>query len=679
VGTIRQAVALLAVTAAASGAAACGGDEPASQPVRTVATADPVVAFAPLVSMHPRAETFPLSAERFLYNASLKWAGDDRRCPFNESLVWGRGSVAKNGPGPRLSAARLGGNPTPYRARSLDASCKQTGPIVYDTTQRIRPYGPGPRPAGLRPSEGFYLDLLTDVTAGDRRLARRDGQLAIDRLPVYYERETTEAGGRPALRLTYWLLYGRSAFRARDGGEVSGHEGDWERVEVLLRRGSRPGRYLPLSVRTYEGERTRTTRWRDLERVDARGEATAAATHPVLYAGRNSHTPYARPGRYAHRGISGRGPAIGWDEAAARCADCPQWRTWERLRLARAQPWYGFGGGWGLSYAASEVSGPLGPSPYTTAAASDAAAARSAVRALQRAFEARDPAALCELMTANARRQAGSMAHGKPGACVDDVRDALGAIGRGGGWGDAGPPAIDSARVLSDTAAVVTVTAGGGWRAAVPLAREDGRWMLDSFFGTPAKRAGTFAAEIERARFPAIAGTPIAVRNRDGSRCYPLTPESFPRVGGGCSFEVRADGVDFPVLSPFGDFRFRGCDVDYTVRSDPAGRTWTTSLNVFDGRPGGSGCSDVEPCRDAAGEELPWRGRLRLSDGALIHRTAVCLDTCVGMFVGELTQRIARTDGRLRATASPRGVAASGFRFPDRLDVDMNGVIASAG
>jgi hypothetical protein len=332
-------------------AAGCSDESPDAErsvAVAPVVTTTPAVTFAPLVQLHPDESSFPISVERFLERASLKWANGD--CLVLDDVATGRIADRKTAaPVPRLDAARLGGSDVPYRQRSLDRSCERREGPAYPSTDLTRPYDDGPRSAGLAADEGFYLDLLSDSYDGDPVTARAGG--AVD-VPAYYGREAIDVDGRPGLRVTYWLLYAHSESPGVDGESVAFHEGDWERVQVLLKRRAQ-GRWIPVEIGFESQEaRLRTVPWSDVER---------SGSHPVVFSARDSHTGYALSGVHRRRSVDDRA-ATAIDEAAT-CDRCPAWRTWVRLRPLRAQPWHGFGGGWGLSSEASETSGPLGPRP----------------------------------------------------------------------------------------------------------------------------------------------------------------------------------------------------------------------------------------------------------------------------------------------------------------------------
>ena len=129
-----------------------------------------------------------------------------------------------------------------------------------------RPYDRD-RPPGLKRKDGFALDLLNSRRVGQRTTTTKSASIRsgpqwfYKDTPAYYERHPTkvdasgkEGKGRKfegdAFRLTYWLLSAVSYPPGRPQFVVEQfrHEGDWERISVLIRRLGR-SKYMPLSVR----------------------------------------------------------------------------------------------------------------------------------------------------------------------------------------------------------------------------------------------------------------------------------------------------------------------------------------------------------------------------------------------------------------------------------------------
>lgn len=312
VGGMSWATVVAAICAGAI--AGCGDGTEDAAPPRLVTTDDPIATFAPLVRLHERERAYPMSAETFLDNSSLTWANGD----ISEvKLAEGPARVPlETDDAPLIEARRLG-DADPYRHRWKGRS--------YAATDLVRPFDPG-RAAGLPEGAGLYLDLGTAVLDGERPVHVRPGK-TVQGTPVYAETHPT---GRRALRMTYWMLFGR---HAPSPSGATAHEGDWERVSVLVRRTSRRRRFAPLSVTYHQGGQRRTVPWRAAQ--------VSARTHPQVLLARGSHTP-----------------------RAGTCERCPKWRTWETLRDARRQPWYGFGGAWGSIWRSDATTGPLGPSRH---------------------------------------------------------------------------------------------------------------------------------------------------------------------------------------------------------------------------------------------------------------------------------------------------------------------------
>jgi hypothetical protein len=140
------------------------------------------------------------------------------------------------------------------------------------------------------------------------------------------------------------------------------HEGDWERVDVLLQRGGRRDVYVPVAVGLGVRGVRRDIPWGDFRLAGGRGPA---ATHPVVFAARGSHELYASAGRYGGR-VPARGGSFEVEDVAVACPACPAWRTWRMMRPLRAEPWWGYRGAWGQASDDDPfATGAPGPAPST--------------------------------------------------------------------------------------------------------------------------------------------------------------------------------------------------------------------------------------------------------------------------------------------------------------------------
>lgn len=327
---------------------------------------DPVGDFAPLVNLHSDERYWPMGAGEFLGHSTLYWRHAGKCSPW-------RATDARHVPvlsqkpekvdAKRLGvrALRLGLLAKPYEHTPSGARCRDEERPVVTATQSSRPFQEG-RPTGLAKDEGFFLDASTAVRAGAGRRHKLAGQVVFDKVPLYFEQNPE---GDLRKRITYWLFYG---FSLPPGPEPLlrrfAHEGDWERLSVLVERvGAR--RWRPLSVRFHFHDEARDVPWSAVRLAADEEQAAAKApvpTHPVAYVARNSHATYARAGRFEQRRSIGSGRIVSAFDEALACADCPQWRTWNRLRNAKVQYWYGFGGAWGVAGVDGSRTGPLGPS-----------------------------------------------------------------------------------------------------------------------------------------------------------------------------------------------------------------------------------------------------------------------------------------------------------------------------
>jgi hypothetical protein len=309
-----------------------------------VATTEPWRTFAPLVSLHAGEPSPPMDVRVFLRNATLHWAF--RGCP-EKSRGFG---------GPLTSEQRwrdLGAGGYKQAARCGDGD-------VYTSADYTRPFGNrrtfGSRRAALEGREGFYLDL-DDARRKAKLQSDREGEQRVLRpVPVYYERHPDRGG----TRITYWFFYPFS-FPTGTNTKV-GHEGDWERISVLVRP-VRPGLWQPVSVRYHQHDGSVDVPWADVRKAP---DESGAATHPRAYSAKGSHATYRRGGRFLQVLEQGRFKILSVRDDARACPACPLWFTWRRLVDAETQPWYGFGGAWGRVGSMSDFTGPLGPSTEKT-------------------------------------------------------------------------------------------------------------------------------------------------------------------------------------------------------------------------------------------------------------------------------------------------------------------------
>lgn len=333
-----------------------GSKAPASEQV--VTTVSPETAFAPLVHLDVREPAWPMSAEAFLRNSWLMWGHD--RCP-DYSVALGahlkRPESRRAEIMGRFDRTRLAGA-NAYRHAPADGACDDASK-TFSAADHTRAFDVAGRPRGLAVKEGFYLDLWDKRRSGAPKIEKEGSQRFLHEVPVYVER-SAEKGG--LLRITYWLFYGLSIPPGDSKlTRLVAHEGDWERVSVLLRPGPQAGRYVPLSVRYHYHDEYRDVPWAAVDRV---GTGADEPTHPVVFSARGSHASYPRAGSYENVVKVGGVRRLVVHDNAVACHECPQWRTWQMLVDAETQPWYGFGGAWGRAGRIGGTTGPLGPSRY---------------------------------------------------------------------------------------------------------------------------------------------------------------------------------------------------------------------------------------------------------------------------------------------------------------------------
>lgn len=366
-GARRGAVPLLAAVAACVAAVVAGCGASADE-VPTVTAKDPAKAFAPVVVLHPRERFMPMGARWFI-SRSVLWFSegrgvcDDRKIAVGKLLKGQQNEVVD-----WMFITGIGKGPAYWREPYKDANCDLFREAYrYYANQLTRPHDPSPdRAPELQAAEGYFLDLM-DWGRGGPRPLDADGQATVAGARAWYERERVEVDGEPGLEITYWMLYGMNRPHGRDGRPVAEltHEGDWERVRVVLR--GEDGEWQPVGVRLAEPDGSwRKLPWSAVRRVDggdrAAGSGAGERTHPLLFAARGSHSLYPTPGdRQRDVDLDGGERASVIEATAPACAACPRWETWRALSPVHKRHWFGFGGAWGEPGPTSATTGPLGP------------------------------------------------------------------------------------------------------------------------------------------------------------------------------------------------------------------------------------------------------------------------------------------------------------------------------
>ncbi len=208
-------------------------------------------------------------------------------------------------------------------------------------------------PENAEADSQLFLDHR-DETLGE---GIRAGDLDNSKNLYSYSYEADANGGQGAHAITYHLFYAYNDGPPEGVGEIQNHEGDWERVTILLD----PQTNQPVEMRysAHEGDNSvRSGPYIPLE--DGR---------PVVYVGKGSHASYPEPGQW-HTDGPGVHDYASDDGIRFDLADQPPVDVAE-------QPWYGSHVLWGERGTSSEIpdwlpgvgalngvtTGPTGPSP----------------------------------------------------------------------------------------------------------------------------------------------------------------------------------------------------------------------------------------------------------------------------------------------------------------------------
>ena len=319
-GSRRRMVTAALGSLVVSGALLAPGPAHAAAPLRQ----DQVVAkYAPLVRLHPKEVDGPASATDFIAASTLVWS-HARGCadhafarPVSEKGLK-QGSYSDS---PLLDHHRLNPFDPHYNPCQTDTS------MTYRSNALTAPRA-GNNPFEDQP-EGFFLDLSNNDQA-------RKGIGAS--APVYYQFQSTPN------TVTFWFFY--SYNRDPDSAGQVNHEGDWERITLLLDANNYPTKVVYSS----HNNQACLLPWASAPKYSKNG-----GTHPVVYSAKGSHAsrPYASD-------VWATDFVLAADSTADKGV---AWQTWDRPRSVTGEAWYGYQGGWGEPGNFSFTTGPLGPSP----------------------------------------------------------------------------------------------------------------------------------------------------------------------------------------------------------------------------------------------------------------------------------------------------------------------------
>ena len=272
---------------------------------RPLSIAEATARYAPLVFLAPGETHRPSDASLFIKNSRLRWSHDSGQ---SDDEIADKGHV---------NARKLGDGGYSDQVQDLLGS-KHGDPI--DSNQDARPKD-GKGDGG---DEGFFLDLDN---------SHHESAGPGTNMPVYDE---AVAGHY----ITYWFFYAYNQGPAPGG--IDNHEGDWERISIKLDQHNRA-----TAVAYYQHTGHEVKRWR---------EAPKQGSHPLVFSAKGSHASYDSAGD------KDLGVPLGLvKDHAGRGA---QWKTWQHMKNARAQAWYGYGGAWGEVGDIKDTTGPQGPSRY---------------------------------------------------------------------------------------------------------------------------------------------------------------------------------------------------------------------------------------------------------------------------------------------------------------------------
>jgi hypothetical protein len=314
---------------------------------------------------------------------------------------------------------------------------------------------------------------------------------------------------------------------------------------------------------------------------------------------------------------------------------------------------------------------------------------RAAFAGLNKRVAERDLVGICRSMARSAQRQVGSIGHGEPSTCENDVRKFLKSI-------EDDPrsrpirPRIARMSIDGDRATVIADYEPGDDAGAFRFEREDGRWKLGLVFSTTATAPydlgttvkGLPSLGVEDTLGPRLTTLPVSAEGRAGG-CSPVDAEGL-ELFGGCELTVDSSKVRFRLKTLFGDSPFATCEVSFTMHVDSAGRIGLGNPGIgYSSGISGGPCGDIQACRTRSSGpspwnyKRPWRGRIRsTADRQLVAEIDLCFDSCAGRLQGRTTIPMTRGGRGWRLEADDVPVGRSGLSVggtwpltPDRLRI----------
>ncbi|ONI75183.1 hypothetical protein ALI144C_41300 [Actinosynnema sp. ALI-1.44] len=300
---VLSACALVTLTACGQQADPAQSTPPAGQSDRI----ELAKKYAPLVVLGKDEKHRPIDATTFIANSELRW-NRDGGCKDDE--------VDKH-PTPQSLT-----DPNRYHRREsagLGESippCEQSG-REFNTTDPTRPYDNAELGAN-----GYFLDANNDLHDKGTNTA-----------PSYVQYVDGTDAHKGKTGYVYWFFFPWNQWTNPLGGLGGNHEGDWERVTVIVDDAKGP----EAIVYTYHGHECR----RPLTEVDVtEGRLTvysAVGTHASYPVGDVKYKNKELP-----PGLKDWGKL---EDSTSKTGE--KWQIWNTLREVEREPWWGYAGGWG--------------------------------------------------------------------------------------------------------------------------------------------------------------------------------------------------------------------------------------------------------------------------------------------------------------------------------------------
>jgi hypothetical protein len=288
---------------------------------------------------------------------------------------------------------------------------------------------------------------------------------------------------------------------------------------------------------------------------------------------------------------------------------------------------------------------------------------------LRSAYLRQDYLAACNHLTKGAQREIGLIGHGEPSVCDQDMKRHMSSTVLS--KADLVTPRLEGLRFNGDRA-TGRASIGDEEPIEVRFARDEGTWKLATLFAAVPRRQA-----VSQSTNASIASSPsVRWLFKDGRtvECPHLKVRRLEAEGGCVLYALGLTTLN--TLNVFGDSRYVRCPISFALH---VGRDGAVALGGMVAQLSPDPvdmCGDVMACHTSLGKTVPWTGRLAAdSDGRVrLALPYICLDTCLGRFVGQFDFGVdQRPGGRTALSARRVNVGDSSLFLSGRWSLEPPG------